>query len=91
MATASTTWSPASVSGRTARSEAGSDKPARLYWFQASRDPDGKITFTPHEIDDQSGIGTQFVVADYNGDGLLDIVTANKKGVFLLEQLTPAR
>ena len=30
--------------------------------------------FTPREIDDQSGIGTQFVVADFNGDGLLDIV-----------------
>jgi hypothetical protein len=68
------------------RSEAGADKPARLYWFEASRGPEGKVAFTPHEIDDQSGIGTQFVVADYNGDGLLDIVTANKKGVFLLEQ-----
>ena len=69
------------------RSEAGSDKPARLYWFEAARGADGKITFTPREIDDQSGIGTQFVVTDFNGDGLLDIVTANKKGVFLEEQL----
>ena len=33
------------------------------------------------------GIGTQFVVTDINGDGLLDIVTANKKGVFLIEQV----
>ena len=56
-----------------------------------ARGADGKITFTPREIDDQSGIGTQFVVADFNGDGLLDIVTANKKGVFLLEQLTPGK
>ena len=48
--------------------------------------PDGKIAFEPREIDDQSGIGTQFVVADFNGDGLLDIVTSNKKGVFLFEQ-----
>ena len=52
---------------------------------------DGKIAFTPREIDDQSGIGTQFVVADFNGDGLLDIVTANKKGVFLLEQVRTMR
>jgi hypothetical protein len=69
------------------RNEAGSDKPPRLYWFEASRGPDGKIAFTPREIDDQSGIGTQFVVADFNGDGLLDVVTSNKKGVFLLEQV----
>jgi hypothetical protein len=73
------------------KSEAGSDKPARLYWFEASRGPEGKIAFTPREIDDQSGIGTQFVVADFNGDGLLDVVTANKKGVFLLEQAGPAK
>ncbi len=68
------------------RSEAGSDKPARLYWFEASKDDKGKVTFTPREIDDQSGIGTQFMVLDFNADGLLDVVTANKKGVFLLEQ-----
>jgi hypothetical protein len=69
------------------RSEAGSDKPARIYWFQASKDKKGMTTFTPREIDDQSGIGTEFIVADFNGDGLLDIVSANKKGVFLIEQV----
>ena len=68
-------------------SEAGSDKPARLYWFKAARDLEGKTTFTPMEIDDQSGIGTQFLVTDFNGDGLLDIVSSNKKGVFLMEQV----
>ena len=50
------------------KNEAGSDKPARLYWFEAAKGADGMITFTPREIDDQSGIGTQFVVADFNGD-----------------------
>ena len=44
-------------------------------------------TFTPHEIDDDSGIGTQFAVADINGDGLLDIIISNKKGVFVFEQV----
>ncbi len=68
------------------KSEPGSDKPARLFWFQASRNATGIVNFTPHEIDDQSGIGTQFVVADFNGDGLLDIVSSNKKGVFIFEQ-----
>jgi hypothetical protein len=71
------------------RGAPGSDKPPRIYWFKAMRSPERKISFTPVEIDDQSGIGTQFVVADFNGDGLLDIVTANKKGVFLLEQTRP--
>jgi FG-GAP-like repeat len=73
------------------RREAGSDQPARLFWFEAAKDADGKITFTPREIDDQSGIGTQFVVTDFNGDGSLDIVTSNKRGVFLLEQVAPAK
>ena len=45
------------------------------------------MSFTPHVIDDDSGIGTQFTVADVNGDKLLDVVTANKKGVFLFEQV----
>jgi hypothetical protein len=45
------------------------------------------ITFKPHVIDDDSGIGTQFVVTDVNGDKLPDVVTANKKGVFLFEQV----
>jgi hypothetical protein len=68
------------------RAEAGSDKPALLYWFKATKAADGMTGFKPITIDDQSGIGTQFEVLDFNGDGLLDIVVANKKGVFLFEQ-----
>lgn len=73
------------------KSEPGSDKPAHLYWFEAKRGTDGLTTFTPREIDDQSGIGTQFVVDDFNADGLPDIVTANKKGVFLFEQVRASK
>ena len=69
------------------KSEPGSDQPARLYWLEARRGADGKIGFTPREIDDASGVGTQFTVTDVNGDGLLDIVTSNKKGVHLFEQV----
>ena len=50
-------------------------------------DKDGIIQFLPHLIDSDSGIGTQFVVDDFNGDKLLDIVVANKKGVFIFEQV----
>lgn len=60
---------------------------AKLYWFEAKKSSDGLIRFVPHEIDDNSGMGTQFTVADVNGDKLLDVVTANKKGVFLFEQV----
>jgi hypothetical protein len=67
--------------------EPGWDKGAFLYWFEAKKDKDGIITFKPHVIDDDSGVGTQFVVADVNGDKLPDVVTANKKGVFLFEQV----
>ncbi len=65
--------------------------PAVLYWFEAKKDKDGITTFTPHLIDDDSGIGTQFAVADVNGDGLPDIVVSNKKGTFLFEQVRTKR
>ncbi|MBW8885561.1 MAG: VCBS repeat-containing protein, partial [Planctomycetia bacterium] len=42
---------------------------------------------TPHQIDHDSGVGTQFEVADVNGDELLDVVTSNKKGVRYFEQV----
>ena len=60
--------------------------PAMIYWFEAKRDKDGTTTFTPHPIDNDSGIGTQFVVADFNGDGLPDVVTSNKKGTYIFLQ-----
>jgi hypothetical protein len=69
------------------KGDADPNAPAVLYWFQAKRGMDGVTTFIPHQIDNDSGIGTQFAVTDVNGDGLPDIVTANKKGVFLFEQV----
>lgn len=59
--------------------------PPVLYWFELVR-RDGKPVWTPHEIDNDSGVGTQIHVADVNGDGLLDVVTANKRGVYYFEQ-----
>jgi hypothetical protein len=61
--------------------------PAVLYWFEAKKSKDGVVEFTPRKIDDDSGIGTQFWTGDFNGDKLPDIVVANKKGVFLIEQV----
>ena len=61
------------------------EAPAVLYWFQLEH-RDGKPNWIPHEIDDNSGVGTQFEVGDINGDGLIDIAIGNKKGVFYFEQ-----
>jgi hypothetical protein len=69
-----------------ATGDADPNAPAVLYWFEAKRGSDNRITFTPHQIDNDSGIGTQFVVADINGDGLPDVIVSNKKGVFVFEQ-----
>jgi hypothetical protein len=59
--------------------------PARLYWFQAVRQG-AEVSFLPHLVDDQSGVGTQVVASDVNDDGLTDIVVANKKGAFVFLQ-----
>ena len=67
------------------KGDPGSDGPAVVYWFELSRTKDGP-KWTPHKVDDNSGIGTQFEVIDINADGLLDIVTSNKQGTFLLQQ-----
>jgi hypothetical protein len=56
--------------------------PAVLYWFKLSRD-NGKATYTPHLIDDNSGVGVQVVAGDISGNKKPDIVVGNKKGTFI--------
>jgi hypothetical protein len=68
------------------RSEPGSDGPAMIYWFKNTKGSDGLVQFTPLPIDDDSGIGTQFEVADINGDKLPDVISSNKKGVRVIIQ-----
>jgi hypothetical protein len=60
-----------------------SDAPAVLYWFRTTRLPGGKVDFVPFLIDDNSGVGTQVVTADLNGDKWPDVVVGNKKGLFV--------
>jgi hypothetical protein len=62
------------------------DDPAVVLWFELQREG-GKPVWTAHEIDHDSGVGTQFEVADVNQDGLLDVVTSNKKGTYYFEQV----
>jgi hypothetical protein len=41
------------------------------------------VDWIPYLIDNDSGVGTQVVVGDINGDGLPDVVVGNKKGAFI--------
>jgi hypothetical protein len=60
--------------------------PAVLYWFQLKRDGKGQAEYIPHKIDDDSGVGTQVTTGYLNQDKKVDIVVANKKGVFVFIQ-----
>ncbi len=62
------------------------NKPAVLYWIELQRGGNGEAKWLPHLIDDNSGVGTQFQVADINGDGRLDIAVSNKKGASIFMQ-----
>ncbi len=68
------------------KGDANPDMPAVVCWFELTR-KDGKPVWIKHQIDDDSGVGTQFEVADVNGDGLLDVVTSNKKGSYYFQQV----
>lgn len=57
-----------------------------LYWFQIKRDGRGGADFIPHLIDNDSGVGTQVTPGDINKDGKMDVVVANKRGVFVFLQ-----
>jgi hypothetical protein len=57
--------------------------PAVLYWFKTVRNPDKTVDFIPYLIDQDSGVGTQVMAADVNGDNLPDVIVGNKKGVFV--------
>lgn len=63
----------------------GEFSPAVLYWFEFK--PGKKPVWIPHKIDDDSGSGLNVVTNDVNKDGLMDIVIANKKGVYFFEQV----
>ena len=57
---------------------------AVLYWFRLTRTAEGAVDFVPHLVDDQSGVGTQVVARDINGDARPDIIVGNKRGTFVL-------
>ena len=63
--------------------DAEPDAPAVVYWFKLNRSADRTVDWVPQFVDDDSGVGTQVLATDVNGDGKPDIVVGNKKGTFV--------
>ncbi len=56
-----------------------------IFWLEFV--PGETPIWIPHIIDNASGVGVDNAVQDINGNGLLDIAIANKKGVFYFERV----
>ena len=69
-------------------SDPGEFQPVVMYWFDIERTKGQPPRFIKHEIaaGQDTGVGTQFTVIDFNKDGRLDLVLSNKKGVNVLLQ-----
>ena|GEM_PF-166199 len=63
----------------------GAYEPSLLYWLEFH--PGANPSWTPHLVDSDSGVGLQVLVQDMDGNGLPDIVVANKKGVYIFDQV----
>lgn len=66
------------------------DAAAVTYWFRLVRGRNKSVDWIPYLIDNDTGVGTQVVAGDLNGDGKPDVVVANKKGAtVLLHEIHP--
>jgi hypothetical protein len=57
-----------------------------LYYFETVRDgskASGSAKFEAVLIDDNSGVGTEVIARDINGDKKADVVVGNKKGTMV--------
>jgi hypothetical protein len=71
------------------KGDVNADAPAVLNWYELKREKTAhgvEVKWVRHEIDNDSGVGTQSIVTDVNGDRLPDVVVSNKKGVFVFLQ-----
>lgn len=72
----------------------GGREPLGVYWYEYIKTGDGEsIQWVKHVVDysTRTGGGMQIPVADIDGDGDLDFVTAGKSGLFLFENMTRKR
>ncbi len=65
--------------------DADPESPPVAYYFKLVRDG-SSVPFEPVLIDDGSGVGTQVMARDVNGDGKPDVVVGNKLGTFVSVQ-----
>ena len=70
----------------------GGKEPVVMFWYEFRRTKGKPPVFLRHEIEAGrgTGIGTQFLVTDMNGDKRPDVVLSNKKGVNVLLQTDAA-
>ena len=56
-----------------------------LYWYRTVRNPKapGGAEFVPELIHNRSGVGSDVLAQDLNGDGAVDIVTSTDRGTFI--------
>ena len=66
----------------------GEYEPVVMCWYEIHRTKGAAPKFSRHEIAEGlgTGVGTQFLVTDMNGDERPDLVLSNKKGVNVLLQ-----
>ena len=62
-------------------------QPSELAWFDVVTQKGQPPKLTKHTVDMQSGVGAQFETKDFDGDGRIDIIVSNRKGVFIFRQV----
>ncbi|MCC9658733.1 PVC-type heme-binding CxxCH protein [Rhodopirellula halodulae] len=74
------------VTGKRYLAHAGKDvgglqSPVVVWFRNVGSDQPGGIEFVPHVIHETTGVGVEVVTEDINGDGKIDVLVGNKKGL----------